>query len=195
MQGNTTTPAIVCTARAFHLEHAFSARQITELHLGETSRCPNRPVVPRLEISQDGSDLLNADRYITLTVPVDTNHFNDELERCITTGHVSSQYIGSYKDRYIAAIIYPDHQNECIFSEGIIPVLEAAFSLNPEDLPGCFTRWCNLIRAYTNRRLTMEMENVPVTVTIRNMTVSISFYPVHHEQPLFTKVTALTFYQ
>jgi hypothetical protein len=119
-----------------------------------------------LEISHDGSDLLNADRYITLTVPVDSHHFNDELERRISTGQASSQYIGSCnplqdgiwmmihdhplaeQDRYFAAIIYPNHQNERIFSEGIIPVLEAAFSLNPEDLPGCFTRWSNLIRAY-----------------------------------------------
>ncbi len=201
-QGNTTAPAIVRTARAFHMEHAFSAWQVIELHLDETSRRPNRPMVPRLEISHDGSDLLNADRYVTLTVPVDMNHFNDELERRITTGQASSQYIGSCnplqdgiwmmihdhplaeQNRYSAAIIYPDHQNERIFSEGIIPVLEAAFSLNPEDLPGCFTRWCNLIRAYTDRRLTMEMENIPVTVTSRNMMVSISFYPLHHERPV-----------
>jgi hypothetical protein len=60
-QGNTTASAIVCTARAFHMEHAFSARQIIELHLDETSRRPIRPVVPRLEISHDGSNLLNAE--------------------------------------------------------------------------------------------------------------------------------------
>jgi hypothetical protein len=157
------------------------------------------PRIPILEVSHDDSKLLNAEIYITLTVPVDTNHFNEMLEHRITTGRISSQYNGSFnplvdgiwmmvhdhpladQDRFFAAIIYPEQQSERIISEGITPLLNQAFDMNPEDLPGCFTRWSNLIRAYAECRLL-------VTVTSRNMTISMSFYPVQHERPALVRV-------
>ncbi len=91
------------------------------------------------------------------------------------------------QDRYFAAIIYPDQQSERIFSEGIIPLLDAAFNLHPEDLPRCYTQWSSLSRAYTECRLTMEVDNIPVTVTSRNMTISVSFYPVQHDRPVLVR--------
>jgi hypothetical protein len=56
--------------------------------------------------------------------------------------------------------------------------------MDPTNLPGCFTKWSNVITAYSNCRLTMDTENIPVTVTYKNMTLSISFYPVIHEHPV-----------
>jgi hypothetical protein len=114
------------------------------------------PRIPILEVSRDGSELLNAERYITLTIPVDTNHFNETLEHRITTGRIISQYNGSFnplvdgiwmmvhdhpladQDRFFAAIIYLEQHRERIISEGIIPLLNQSFDINPSDLPGCF---------------------------------------------------------
>jgi hypothetical protein len=42
-------------------------------------------------------------------------------------------------DRLFAAIIYPEQQSERIIAEGVIPLLDQAFNLRPEDLPICFT--------------------------------------------------------
>jgi hypothetical protein len=75
--------AIVCAARAFTIEHAFSACQIIEFQLDGRSRHPAPPVIPLLEISHDGSKRLNMDRYMSITIPYDTNHFNSWFQHDI----------------------------------------------------------------------------------------------------------------
>ncbi len=109
-----------------------------------------------LEISHDSSDLLNTDRYISLTFRVDEDQFNPSMEHLITNGIVPTEFTGNFnptndnfwmmihdhplgdQDRDFAMIVYPEQDEECLISDGIIPLLQERFNLTPESLPGCF---------------------------------------------------------
>jgi hypothetical protein len=91
------------------------------------------------------------------------------------------------QDRSFAAIIYPEQQQDRILTEGIIPLLENRFAFFPDDLPNCFTRWYNVVQAYIQRRIINIPDDLPVTVTSRNMTISITFYPSVHEHPILVR--------
>jgi hypothetical protein len=108
----------------------MSARQVIEIQLNSTSRRPLPRRMPIIEISHDGSEFLNLDRYVTINVPVDTNHFNDSLECQITSRIISTQYNGTLnplydgiwmmvhdhplatQDSLYATILYPGDQSE-----------------------------------------------------------------------------------
>jgi transposase InsO family protein len=200
-------PAIVCAARAFKVEQAFSARRVIEFNMDGRSRRPVPPIIPILEVSHDGSELLNFFRYVSLTFRVDESIFNPTLEGRISSGIIPIEYTGNFnptddnfwmmvhdhplgdQDRTFAAILYPEQDAERIMSDGIIPLLENRFELSPNTLPGCFQLWANMIKAYAYRRLLSQMDvnHLPVSITSRNMTISITFYPVEHERPALVR--------
>lgn len=80
---SSDNPAIVCTARAFTLERAFMAQCVIEVNM---NRRPALPVIPLLEVSHDGSELLNFFCYISLTFRVDESQFSPMLEEHIASG-------------------------------------------------------------------------------------------------------------
>jgi hypothetical protein len=202
---NNTNPAIACSARAFQLEHAVSARRIIEYYVHEGRQRPVPPGIPILDISYDGSELLNTQCYVSITVPFDHNHFNPMLENHIVNNRIPLEYLGRLdplsdgvwimvhdyplgdQDRTFAAIVDPEQQHDRILTEGITPLLENHFAFFPDDLPNCFTRWYNLIQACIQRRIINISEDLPVTVTSRNMTISVTFYPLAHERPILVR--------
>jgi hypothetical protein len=165
------------------------------------ARQPIPPGIPILEMSYDGSELLNTSRYISIMVPFDSNHFSPMMETQLVNNTGQTEYHGNLnpledgiwmmihdyplgdQDRSFAPIIYLEHQQERILSEGIIPLLEHRFAFFPDDLPQCFTRWCNMVNAYLDYRLHNIPGKFPVTVTSRNMTMSTAFYPIEHDHP------------
>ncbi len=143
--------AIVCVIRAFTMEHAFSAHQVIEFHLDRRSRYPAPPVIPLLEISHDGSKLLNTDWYISITIPFSIPCWKIEFlldwsqhDMLASSIHSQMEYrwwcmiILGDQDRSFAIIIHPEEQHEGVIVEGIIPLLEHRFNLSPENLPECF---------------------------------------------------------
>jgi hypothetical protein len=71
-------------------------------------------------------------------------------------------------------------------SEAVIPVLTARFNLHLNDLPLCFERWRNCVRACVEHRFANCPESVdlPVTVSCRHISLCITFYPVAHDTPV-----------
>jgi hypothetical protein len=104
------------------------------------------------------------------------------LENQIATNLISTKYSGNLdaladgiwmmnhdyllgdQDRSFAAIVYLEQQQDRILSEGIVPLLKHRFVLFPDDLPCCFTKWYNLIKAYIERRIHNLPENLPDSV-------------------------------
>jgi hypothetical protein len=68
-----------------------------------------------------------------------------------------------------------------LLSEAIIPALA-----QPEYLPLCFEQWREFVKAYVDHRFRQcpSTIDLPVTVTCRNITLCITFYPTIHDTPV-----------
>jgi translation initiation factor IF-1 len=84
-----------------------------------------------------------------------------------------------------ARIIYPNHRACPIFTEGIIPVLRRGFNIVPERFPRCYRYWHSLVQAYIELRLGNIKQglHLPVTVGVRNQTITLMFYPIGNYPP------------
>jgi transposase InsO family protein len=164
---------------------------------------PQPRPIPVVKTDFTGDEIMNTTRYVTLTLPINRGEFNEFLEDHIRDGIVPTTYLGTCtpiddnlwimlhdwplteQDRIFAAITYPHSDFNVMMSEAVIPALAMRFGLEPNHLPLCFERWQNCVRAYAMRRFAHcpEVINSPITVTCRNISPCITFYPVNHDTP------------
>jgi hypothetical protein len=94
-------------------------------------------------------------------------------------------------DQSFAVITYPNGVEDVVIEEGIIPMLEHGFHIPTETLHNCTARFCFLLQAYLTHRFghccQLGHQNAPVTVTCRNNTLCITFYPIVHDVPVLVQ--------
>jgi len=201
--------AMVCMARAVQLEPAMSARRVANYTLHPNQRHPGPQPVPMLEMDHEGAHFLTKDRFVTLIFPLSTGTFNTILEDHIARRIAPAHYGGdlnplhdglwlmlynhplSEVDRLFAAVTYPNGVEDIVIEEGIIPMLENGFGIPIDTLHNCVARFCFLVQAYLTHCFShcwqLEHQDAPVTVTARNNTLCITFYPIVHDTPVLVQ--------
>jgi hypothetical protein len=80
---------------------------------------------------------------------------------------------------------------DVVIAEGVIPMLEICFGIPTETLHNCTARFCFLVQAYLMHRFNhcwqLGHHDAPVTVTSRNNTLCITFYPIVHDTPVLVQ--------
>lgn len=129
--------------------------------------------------------MTNTAQYVTLALPINRGKFNELLEYHIREVVIPTAYVGSRvptdddlwimvhewplaeQDETFAAISYPRLSFDTLMAEAIVPVLSQRFGLQSRDLPLCFERWSNCVRAYVQHRFNTCPESIdlPITVT------------------------------
>jgi len=209
--GSSSRNAMVCMARAIHLEQAMSARRVLvmDYNLNPTQRRPGPQPRPTLMIDHDGTHLLDTDRFVMLIFPLSPGQFNIILEDHIARQIAPAHYGGNLNllddglwltlhdhplsevDRSFAAITYPNGITDVVIESGIIPMLENGFHIPTETLHNCTARFCFLIQAYLTHWLhhcwQLGHQDAPVRVMSRNNTLCITFYPIVHDVPVLVQ--------
>jgi transposase InsO family protein len=140
-----------------------------------------------------------------MVLPVNRGQFNPMLERHIASGIVPSGYYGNLNpldddfwvllhayplsdvDRSFAVITYPQGREGAVIAEGVTPMLQDRFGITREEYNNCVIRFCTFINAYLSHRFNNCDYDEPVTVTSRNATLCITFYPRSHETPILIR--------
>jgi hypothetical protein len=200
---------MVCMARAVQLEHAMSARQVVHYNLDPTQDRPSPLPTPTMTLDHEGEHFLDTDRFVTLILPLSPGQFNPILEDHIAHRIATAHYGGdlnplndglwvilhdqplSEVDRSFAVITYPNGVADVVIEDGVLPMLERRFSIPMDTLHNCTARFCFLVQAYLTHRFNycwqLGYQDAPVTVTSRNNTLCITFYPVIHATPVLVQ--------
>jgi hypothetical protein len=149
-----------------------------------------------------GTEITNTTQYITLAMPINRGQVNELLESHIDEGLVPTSYVGNRnpidddlwimvhawplaeQDRNFAATSYPQLNFDTLMSKVMLPVLNARFGLHTNDLPLCFERWKNCVKAYIEQRFCRCPDSINSPITCRNITLCIIMYPVIHDTPI-----------
>jgi hypothetical protein len=204
--GSSSHNAMVCMARAVHLEQAMSAQRIVNYNLNPSLRQPAPQPIPVLDMDFDGSQFLNTERFVTLALPVTAGQFSPIMENHIARLVIPGNYSGSLNpleddvwiflhshhlsdvDRTFAAITYPEGTEGTVIEEGVLPMLERRFGIRDRDCHNCIARFFWKIVAYLRHWFSHCWghggDRAPVTVTSRNNTLCITFYPEEHVRPI-----------
>jgi hypothetical protein len=194
---------MVCMARVVQLEHAMSARRGVDYNLNPTQRRPNPQPLPMMEMDHEGKHFLDTERFVTLILSLSPGQFNIILEDNIARMLAPAHYAGNLNplnddlwvvlhnhpltevDRRFAAITYPNGVEDVVLEEGVIPMLENGFYIPVDTLHYCVARFCFLLQAYLMHRFShcgqLGHQDAPVTITARNNTLCITFYPIAHD--------------
>jgi hypothetical protein len=136
-------------------------------------------------------------------MPINHGEFNKLLESHIDDGLAPTRYVGNQnpinddlwlmvhewqladQDRTFAAISYPELDFDTLMSKAILPVLNARFGLRPDDMPLCFERRKNCVKAYIEHRFNNfpDSTHSPITVTWPILPYA-SMYPIIHDTPV-----------
>jgi hypothetical protein len=204
-RGSSSRNAMVCTARAFRYEQAMSARRVLDYNASPHLRQPTPQPIPAPNVDHEGAHFLDVDRYVTMVLPINRGQFNPILERHIASGIVPPDYYGNLNpldddfwvllhayplpdvDRSFAVITHPQGREGAVIAEGVIPILQVRFGITIEECNNCVTRFCTFINAYLSYRFNNCDYDAPVTVTSRNATLCITFYPRSHKTPILIR--------
>jgi hypothetical protein len=200
---------MVCMARVVQLEHAMSARRGVDYNLNPTQRRPNPQPLPMMEMDHEGKHFLDTERFMTLILPLSPGQFNIILEDNIARMLAPAHYGGNLNplddglwvvlhnhplaevDRTFAAITYPNGVEDVVIEEGVIPMLENGFYTPVDTLHNCVACFCFLVQAYLTHRFShcwqLGHQDAPVTITARNNTLCITFYPIAHDTPVLVQ--------
>jgi len=184
----------------------MSARWVVDYTSHPTQCRPGPQPIPMMEVDHEGEHFLVTDRFVTLVLPLSPGSFNTILEDHIAHMIVPAHYSGdlnpltdglwvilhnhplSEVDRTFSAITYPNGVEDVILEEGVIPMLENGFYIPIDTLHNCVARFCFLVHAYLTHRFShcwhLGHQDAPVTVTSRNNTLCITFYPIVHDTPV-----------
>jgi hypothetical protein len=95
-------------------------------------------------------------------------------------------------DRTYAVTTYPEVIEDTVIEEGVLPMLECCFGIHDEDCHNCIARFCWKIVTYLRHRFShcraYGQVGAPVTITSRNNTLCITFYPREHVRPICMQV-------
>jgi hypothetical protein len=193
-------------ARAFRYEHSMNIRRrILDYNADPHLRGPTPQPIPVLDVDHEGAHFLDVDRYVTMVLPVNRGQFNPMLERHIASVIVPSGYYGNLNpldddfwvllhayplsdvDRSFAVITYPQGREGAVIAEGVTPMLQDRFGITREEYNNCVIRFCTFINAYLSHRFNNCDYDAPVTVTSRNATLCITFYPCSHETSILIR--------
>ncbi len=196
-------------AKAIHYEQAMSARRVLDYNASPTLCRPVPQPIPVLEVDHEGEHFLDTTRYVTMVVPITPSQFNPILEDHIASGIAPIGYFGNLNplddgiwvllhahplsdvERSFATITYPQGIEGAVIEEGVIPMLREPFGIPTEECSNCTAHFCTLVNRYLahcfNNCDQLGQDDAPVTVTTRNNTLCITFYPRDHvtTKPLY----------
>jgi len=202
--------AMVCMARTVQVVHALSARRVADNNNNPSNQ--TRPALlptPTMTMDHEGVHFLDTDRYVTLIFPISPGAFNIILEDHIARRIAPAHYGGNLNplddgiwlilhdhpltevDHTFAAITYPNGVEDVVIQDGILPMLERRFHIPTDTLHNCVARFCFLVQAYLTHRIRhcwgLGYQDAPITVTARNNTLCVTFYPIIHDTPVLVQ--------
>jgi len=137
-------PELVCLARHIPLPEI---------------RPPRSGPAPAITVDPHARELVNTRIFVSLAIRVDNSVLSHEQERAYERYYLPETYEGDLepleeplwvllhnrplndlKPRF-ARITHPDHSEQIVFTEGIIPGLKRGFGIEPQQYPKLFKYW------------------------------------------------------
>jgi len=154
----------------------------------------------------DGSQFLNTEQFVTLTLPVTAGQFSPILENHIARRIIPGESYGrlnpleddvwiflhghplSELNRTFAVITHPEGMPDTVIEDGVLPMLERRFGIHDRDCHNCIARLRWKIVAYLHHQFThcqgQGQDTAPITVTSPHDSLCITFYPRDHACPI-----------
>jgi len=166
-------------------------------------RPPRSGPAPAITVVPHARELVNTRIFVSLAIRVDNSVLSHEQERAYKCYYLPETYEGDLepleeplwvllhnrplndlKPRF-ARITHPDHSDQIVFTEGIIPGLKRGFRIEPQQYPKLFKYWHSLVKAHIKFRLenTEQGMNLRVTIGVQNKTIVVTFYPFNYLGP------------